>query len=144
MKRQKLRRDEYEYRKLGDKHSDDSGDEVELYPKKLYQEPPTVEKIVEEGDTLQSLAIRYGCSVAELKRLNHILNDNEIYAKGVVKVPDRPFSTILAGVHSSGRSSPTGRVALKKSDHLECLENKLKSSLLLDIPSTTRRTCMRR
>lgn len=60
----RLRRDEYEYRKLGDKHSDDSGDEVELYPKKLYQEPPTVEKIVEEGDTLQSLAIRYGCSVS--------------------------------------------------------------------------------
>lgn len=76
--------------------------------------------------------------MAELKRLNHILNDNEIYAKGVVKVPDRPFSTILAGVHSSGRSSPTGRVALKKSDHLECLENKLKSSLLLDIPSTSK------
>ncbi|KAI4467498.1 hypothetical protein MML48_2g00011417 [Holotrichia oblita] len=134
----KTRRDEYEYKKLGDKCSDDSGDDVELYPKKLYQEPPTVEKVVEEGDTLQSLAIRYGCSVAELKRLNHILNDNEIYAKGVVKVPDRPFSTILAGVHSSGRSSPTGRTALKKIDHLDSLESKLKTSLLLNIPSTSK------
>lgn len=75
--------------------------------------------------------------VAELKRLNHILNDNEIYAKGVVKVPDRPFSTILAAVHSSGRNSPNGKTTIKKNDHLDLLENKLRNSLLLDVPSTS-------
>lgn len=61
------RRDEYEYRRIGGKYSDESDDdddEVELLPRKVYKEPPTVEKVVEEGDTLQSLAIRYSCSVS--------------------------------------------------------------------------------
>ncbi|GJQ76520.1 hypothetical protein Trydic_g2223 [Trypoxylus dichotomus] len=139
MKRQRRRRDEHEYKRLSDKYSDNgSDDEVELYPKKIYQEIPTVEKVVEEGDTLQSLAIQYGCSVAELKRLNHILNDNEIYAKGIVKVPDRPFSTILAGVHSSGRNSPNGQSTLKKNECLDSLENKLTSTLLLNVPTTSK------
>ncbi|KRT83445.1 hypothetical protein AMK59_4876, partial [Oryctes borbonicus] len=139
MKRQRRRKDEYDYKRLGDKYSgNESDDEVELYPKKIYQEMPTVEKVVEEGDTLQSLAIQYGCSVADLKRLNHILNDNEIYAKGIVKVPDRPFTAILAGVHSSGRNSPNGQTALKKNDCLDSLEHKLTSSLLLNIPNTSK------
>lgn len=29
------------------------------------KEVPTIEKVVEDGDTLQSLALRYGCTVSQ-------------------------------------------------------------------------------
>ncbi|EFA06411.1 lysM and putative peptidoglycan-binding domain-containing protein 3 [Tribolium castaneum] len=104
--RQKLKPDA-SYKKFG-KHSD-SDDETELFtvrktsPKK---EKATVEKTVEEGDTLQSLAIRYCCTIEDLKRLNNIHKENEIFAKRTIKVPQYPIALALAGVHVSGRSSP--------------------------------------
>lgn len=42
----------------------------------------------------------------DLKRLNNIHKENEIFAKAVIKVPSHPISMALAGVHSSGSSSP--------------------------------------
>lgn len=95
------------YTRLATKDSDDSGEETELFVKKpTFQDIPTVEKVVEEGDTLQALSIRYHCPIAELKRLNNIHRENEIFAKNTIKVPARPFSVALASVHTSGTSSP--------------------------------------
>lgn len=54
------------------KDSDDSGDETELFIKKSHQDIPTVEKIVEEGDTLQALSIRYHCPVGYLFELHEL------------------------------------------------------------------------
>lgn len=59
-----------------EKESDsESGEETELFvrnkPKK--KEIPTIEKVVEDGDTLQSLAIRYHCSVS-IKSNNSLSN----------------------------------------------------------------------
>lgn len=50
------------YNKLSD---DDSGDETELFTrnKQKHKEIEFIEKLVEEGDTLQSLSIKYRCSV---------------------------------------------------------------------------------
>lgn len=98
---------EHKYTRIASKISDDSGDETELFVKKsTYQDIPTVEKVVEEGDTLQALSIRYHCPIAELKRLNNIHRENEIFAKNSIKVPARPFSVLIASVHTSGTSSP--------------------------------------
>ncbi|XP_057655099.1 lysM and putative peptidoglycan-binding domain-containing protein 3 [Diorhabda carinulata] len=97
------------YGLLKDKESgSDDGEETELFVrhKPHRVEIPTIEKIVETGDTLQALAIKYRCSVAELKRINNIHNENEIFAKIVIKVPHRPFTSALASVHVSGNSSP--------------------------------------
>lgn len=38
--------------------------------------------------------------------MNNIHKENEIFAKRTIKVPARPLSSILAGVHSSGSNSP--------------------------------------
>ncbi|XP_023024661.1 lysM and putative peptidoglycan-binding domain-containing protein 3 [Leptinotarsa decemlineata] len=98
----------YKYLYKEKESGSDSGDEIELYlstkPQKI--DTPTIEKVVEEGDTLQALAIRYHCNIGDLKRINSIQNDNEIFAKRIIKVPYRPFTMALAGVHVSGRSSP--------------------------------------
>ncbi|XP_017778274.1 PREDICTED: lysM and putative peptidoglycan-binding domain-containing protein 3 [Nicrophorus vespilloides] len=101
MKRQKTRNNDYDYTKLS-KDSDD--EELELFVRKKFQEVATVEKIIEEGDTLQSLSIRYHCPIAELKRLNNIHKENEIFARNSIKVPAKLM--LIAGVHSSGNTSP--------------------------------------
>ncbi|XP_053963224.1 lysM and putative peptidoglycan-binding domain-containing protein 4 [Anastrepha ludens] len=70
----------------------------------------TIEAKVEVGDTLQALALRFHCSVVDIKRLNKIDKDNEIYARKVVKIPVTPHSVLLETlpiVHKSGSNSPT-------------------------------------
>lgn len=48
------------------KLSDDESEETELFIQRSpYKEIPTIEKYVEEGDTLQALSIRYQCPVSK-------------------------------------------------------------------------------
>ncbi|XP_055690870.1 lysM and putative peptidoglycan-binding domain-containing protein 3 [Lutzomyia longipalpis] len=71
---------------------------------------PTIEAQVQENDTLQAIALRFNCQVSELKRLNKIERDNEIFARSVIRVPITPHTVLLEtipGVHKSGTSSPT-------------------------------------
>ncbi|KFB48364.1 AGAP005018-PA-like protein [Anopheles sinensis] len=61
------------------------------------------------GDTLQAIALRFNCSIPQLKKLNKIDKDNEIYARNVIRVPLTPHSVLLETlprVHTSGNSSP--------------------------------------
>ncbi|XP_315125.5 lysM and putative peptidoglycan-binding domain-containing protein 3 [Anopheles gambiae] len=61
------------------------------------------------GDTLQAIALRFNCSIPQLKKLNKIDKDNEIYARNVIRVPVTPHSILLETlprVHTSGNSSP--------------------------------------
>uniref|UniRef100_A0A182WM71 LysM domain-containing protein n=1 Tax=Anopheles minimus TaxID=112268 RepID=A0A182WM71_9DIPT len=74
---------------------------------------PPVEKWLEAqilpGDTLQAIALRFNCSIPQLKKLNKIDKDNEIYARNVIRVPVTPLSILLETlprVHTSGNSSP--------------------------------------
>lgn len=60
--------------------------------------------------------------------MNNIHKENEIYAKRSIKVPSRPFSSALAGVHISGTSSPDTDI-LKKEIDLNSLNSKLEESL---------------
>ncbi|KAL1513646.1 hypothetical protein ABEB36_003034 [Hypothenemus hampei] len=93
------------------KDSDSSNeDETELFVrnKSPKREIPSVEKDIEEGDTLQSLAIRYHCTIEDLKRLNNIHKENEIFARRKVKVPHRPFSEALVSIHVNETDSSIG------------------------------------
>ncbi|CAG9860394.1 unnamed protein product [Phyllotreta striolata] len=124
----------YDYKNLNGKdNGSDSGEETELFvvnkPQRI--EFPTIDKAVEEGDTLQAIAIKYHCSVAQLKRINNFLNENEIFAKRVIKVPHRPFTSALASVHISGDSSPDVNEAVSTSNliDIESLSSKLTETL---------------
>ncbi|RZB38988.1 LysM domain containing protein [Asbolus verrucosus] len=114
MKQRQRSKNDSSYKKFG-KHSD-SEEETELFVvrnKSPRKEMPTVEKVIEEGDTLQSLAIRYCCTIEDLKRLNNIHKENEIFAKRTIKVPHHPISMALASVHLSGRSSPSNTAVIE-------------------------------
>uniref|UniRef100_A0A1Q3F238 Putative conserved plasma membrane protein n=1 Tax=Culex tarsalis TaxID=7177 RepID=A0A1Q3F238_CULTA len=65
------------------------------------------------GDTLQAIALRFNCTIAELKKINKIDKDNEIFARRIIRVPITPHSILLETlpkVHSSGNSSPKRNV----------------------------------
>ncbi|XP_037946684.1 lysM and putative peptidoglycan-binding domain-containing protein 3 isoform X2 [Teleopsis dalmanni] len=69
----------------------------------------TIEAKVQPGDTLQALALRFHCKVADIKRLNKIDKENEIFARKVVKIPVNEHSILLETlptIHKSGNSSP--------------------------------------
>lgn len=75
--------------------------------------PISLEKWMEAkvlpGDTLQAISLRFNCSIAELKKINKIDKDNEIFARRIIRVPITPHTILLETlpkVHSSGNSSP--------------------------------------
>lgn len=74
----------------------------------------TLEVKVQEGDTLQALALRFHCSVADIKRLNKIDRDNEIHARRIIRIPVTVHNVLLGAsdgdalpaIHRSGNNSP--------------------------------------
>lgn len=66
--------------------------EIQLY--RIKPQDHFIEAQVQEGDTLQAIALRFHCSISELKRINHIHKDNEIFARRTIKVPVTPYSVL--------------------------------------------------
>ncbi|XP_068994518.1 lysM and putative peptidoglycan-binding domain-containing protein 3 [Embiotoca jacksoni] len=65
---------------------------------------------IQEGDTLNSISLQYHCSVADIKRANNFLTEQDFFALRSVKIPVRRFS-VLTETHSTGplkSASPTG------------------------------------
>ncbi|KAK2723582.1 hypothetical protein QYM36_002058 [Artemia franciscana] len=69
-----------------------------------------VEVPIKESDTLQGLSLQYRCPVAELKKINSISKDFELFARRTIKIPERltlpePRSVNLSEDCSSRTSS---------------------------------------
>ncbi|KAL7391657.1 hypothetical protein ABVT39_012228 [Epinephelus coioides] len=65
---------------------------------------------IQEGDTLNSIALQYHCTVADLKRANNLLTEQDFFALRSAKIPVRRFS-VLTETHSTGplkSASPSG------------------------------------
>ncbi|KAL0869780.1 hypothetical protein ABMA27_006004 [Loxostege sticticalis] len=69
-------------------------DQSEIQLHKMKPQEHYIEAQVQEGDTLQAIALRFYCSISELKRINQIHKDNEIFARRTVKVPVTPYSVL--------------------------------------------------
>ncbi|CAL8346874.1 unnamed protein product [Lota lota] len=61
---------------------------------------------VQEGDTLNSLALHYHCSVADLKRANNLLTEQDFFALRSVKIPVRRFS-VLTETYNAAALKPS-------------------------------------
>ncbi|XP_026321025.1 lysM and putative peptidoglycan-binding domain-containing protein 3 isoform X2 [Hyposmocoma kahamanoa] len=77
---------------MSKKTDGDLNGEIQLH--KMKPQEHYIEAQVQEGDTLQAIALRFYCSIAELKRINHIHKDNEIFARRTIKVPVTPYSVL--------------------------------------------------
>merc|ERR1712156_1274241 len=63
-----------------------------------------VEAEVQPGDTLTKISLKYNIPVAELKRVNNIISENQFYALKRIKIPVRAASLLtelLPSVHQS-------------------------------------------
>lgn len=72
----------------------DAPDHSEIQLHRIKPQEHFIEAQVQEGDTLQAIALRFYCSISELKRINHIHKDNEIFARRTIKVPVTPYSVL--------------------------------------------------
>lgn len=50
--------------------------------------------VVQPGDTLQSISVKYSCPIPSIKRLNHIWSDHEFHARSRLKLPVGKFRLI--------------------------------------------------
>lgn len=87
----------------------------------------TLEVKVQEGDTLQALALRFHCTVADIKRLNKIDRENEIHAHRIIRIPVTVHNVLLGhsdadafpAVHRSGNNSPRHNLEKESSSAIE-------------------------
>ena len=47
---------------------------------------------IEKTDTLQGLSLKYGCTVSQIKRLNNLAVDRDLYALNTCKIPIKEYS----------------------------------------------------
>ncbi|NXD24416.1 LYSM3 protein, partial [Spelaeornis formosus] len=68
-------------------------------------------KDIREGDTLNAIALQFCCSVADIKRVNNLINDQDFFALRSIKIPVKKFS-VLTETHISPKGRPPPRPAL--------------------------------
>jgi len=86
------------------KRIDKSRVELEELGFRPRREDEFIERLVLPSDTLQGIALIYNTSVAELKKLNHILSEAELHARRVIKVPSKGILVDL--FEAPAKSSP--------------------------------------
>lgn len=71
----------------------------------------TIETDIQPSDTILSVSLKYNVPLAEMKRVNNIIRDDEFYALKRIKIPVRPTSLLnelLPGVHSEENRKTNG------------------------------------
>ncbi|XP_055460036.1 lysM and putative peptidoglycan-binding domain-containing protein 3 isoform X2 [Psammomys obesus] len=64
-------------------------------------------KDIQEGDTLNAVALQYCCTVADIKRVNNLISDQDFFALRSIKIPVKRFSSLTETLHP-----PKGRQGL--------------------------------
>ncbi|XP_011498634.1 PREDICTED: lysM and putative peptidoglycan-binding domain-containing protein 4 [Ceratosolen solmsi marchali] len=96
---------------------------------------------IQSEDTLQALALRYQCTISDIKRINSIYKDNEIHAYQSIKVPVQPYSLLTESID---RTSEINQIVdltppvIVKADHTISRENQMISLLTIPVlPSSS-------
>lgn len=76
----------------------------ENYPSRS-QQTDFINYVVQPGDTLQSISVKYSCPVASIKRLNHIWSDHEFHARSRLKLPVGRFRLIADAIEEDESST---------------------------------------
>ncbi|XP_043467762.1 lysM and putative peptidoglycan-binding domain-containing protein 3 isoform X1 [Leptopilina heterotoma] len=111
-----------------DEYSEDE-ENIPLQNRNHAHAPRKVEVIkieVQSEDTLQALALRYGCTISEIKRVNNIHKENEIFARQVIKVPVQPFSLLTENLNNEEIKEPEKSSTSKEEQILNLITTPLK------------------
>ncbi|XP_051876436.1 lysM and putative peptidoglycan-binding domain-containing protein 3 [Pristis pectinata] len=82
---------------------------------------------IQEGDTLNALALQYCCTVADIKRVNNLINDQDFFALRSIKIPVKKI-TLLGEKHSPVASRLVPRVALESNAQFQEFKTGVESS----------------
>ncbi|NWV78723.1 LYSM4 protein, partial [Dasyornis broadbenti] len=66
-----------------------------------------LEREITEDDNLNKLALQYGCKVADIKRVNNFIREQDLYALKSIKIPVRPHG-LLTESAGALRPPPAG------------------------------------
>ncbi|XP_075036983.1 lysM and putative peptidoglycan-binding domain-containing protein 3 [Mixophyes fleayi] len=77
-------------------------------------------KDIVQGDTLNSIALQHCCTVADLKRANNLITDQDFFAFRCIKIPVKRFS-LLTESHFSPKGKVSRTVSIQPS--VESQEN---------------------
>ncbi|XP_012689035.2 lysM and putative peptidoglycan-binding domain-containing protein 4 isoform X2 [Clupea harengus] len=66
-----------------------------------------LERDISQGDNLNKLALQYGCKVADIKRVNNLIQDQDLYALKSIKIPVKKHG-ILTETNSELREPEPG------------------------------------
>ncbi|KAM6222233.1 lysM and putative peptidoglycan-binding domain-containing protein 3 [Rhynchocyon petersi] len=69
---------------------------------------------IQEGDTLNAIALQYCCTVADIKRVNNLISDQDFFALRSVRIPVKKFSSLTETLYL-----PKGRQASRPSS-IQC------------------------
>lgn len=83
-----------------------------------------LEKKLCVDDSLASIALRYGCTVAELKRANNLLTDQEIHGLRTIKVPVKPYSLLTEQIENEIGISVCGG---GQNDELDAMDSNVRT-----------------
>ncbi|KAL3061584.1 hypothetical protein OYC64_009697 [Pagothenia borchgrevinki] len=79
---------------------------MEMRPRVSLQEPDSLRNIqllereVLDGDNLNKLALQYGCKVTDIKRVNNLMQEQDLFALKTIKIPVQKHS-FLTELHTS-------------------------------------------
>lgn len=69
----------------------------------------TIDREIQPSDTIQSFSLQYGCTIAELKRVNNLYSDQDFYALKTIKIPVQPHG-ILTEVSEKKQRPPSLKI----------------------------------
>ncbi|XP_078097632.1 lysM and putative peptidoglycan-binding domain-containing protein 4 isoform X2 [Mustelus asterias] len=103
-----------------DESSDEDKDSIELRPRGRECQWPSVTegksnntvflvREVVDGDNLNTFALQYGCSVADLKRVNHLIREQDFFALKTIKIPVKKHSLLTEGHKEAKRRQAVSR-----------------------------------
>ncbi|XP_076444283.1 lysM and putative peptidoglycan-binding domain-containing protein 3-like [Babylonia areolata] len=73
------------------------------------EEEAFFEKEISDGETLQSLSLKYACPMSELKRVNKLIKDQDFFALRVLKIPLRRHGYLAEMVKQELNEAPKHR-----------------------------------
>lgn len=77
------------------------------------QEECYFEREISEEDSIRTIALKYGCQVAELKTLNKLIRDQDFYALKTIKVPVKRFGLLTELIEEENKNNDGAKLSLK-------------------------------
>uniref|UniRef100_A0AC34QY19 LysM domain-containing protein n=1 Tax=Panagrolaimus sp. JU765 TaxID=591449 RepID=A0AC34QY19_9BILA len=63
-----------------------------------------IDKPIKPGDTLNKISLQFSVSVADLKRANNLVNDQDVFALPSIKIPVEPYRPSVIGTEIASKS----------------------------------------